>query len=112
MSVKELKIFSEVICKEVRQIDIAQPGTTTNNPTCFKVFLVMGSEKHWRQTSAHVLPSEKVVSEPQVRNFTLTAEAKHEEGEPCSHRAKQPQQDLQHHPSCWTKYTQIVCICI
>ena len=38
-------------------------------PTSFKVFLVMGSEKHWRQTSAHVLPSEKVVSEPQVRNF-------------------------------------------
>ena len=35
-------------------------------PTSFKVFLVMGSEKHWRQTSAHVLPSEKVVSEPQV----------------------------------------------
>ena len=30
MSVKELKIFSEVICKEVRQIDIAKPGTTTN----------------------------------------------------------------------------------
>ena len=68
MSVKELKIFSEVICKEVRQIDIAKLAPP---PTFFKVFLVMGSEKHWRQTSAHVLPSEKVVSEPQVRNFTL-----------------------------------------
>ena len=38
-------------------------------PTSFKVFLVMGSEKHWRQTSAHVLPSEKVVSEPQVKKI-------------------------------------------
>ena len=39
--------------------------------TSFLVFMAMGSEMHWRQTSAHMLPSEKVVSEPQVRNFTL-----------------------------------------
>ena len=39
--------------------------------TSFLVFMAMGSEMHWRQTSAHMLPSEKVVSEPQVRNFTF-----------------------------------------
>ena len=30
MSVKELKIFSEAICKEVRQIDIWKLATTIN----------------------------------------------------------------------------------